>query len=79
MFILIAALGIPYRVDQYVIAKFGESFELVARTLAENAGLNPMEIISKLYEKHASGNGIMTAKPAGGPARRDQPAEMDED
>ncbi|KAK8589361.1 hypothetical protein V6N13_088211 [Hibiscus sabdariffa] len=42
--------------DQYAIAKFAESFEMVPRTLAENAGLNPMDIISKLYEKHASGN-----------------------
>ncbi|KAG4123175.1 hypothetical protein ERO13_D11G310200v2 [Gossypium hirsutum] len=115
--------------DQYAIAKFAESFELVPRTLAENAGLNPMDIISKLYEKHASGNAkvgidlrgddpedgvckdvstvnvwdlyvtkflalkyaadaactvlrvdqIIMAKPAGGPARRDQPAGMDED
>ncbi|TYG47738.1 hypothetical protein ES288_D11G364600v1 [Gossypium darwinii] len=115
--------------DLYAIAKFAESFELVPRTLAENAGLNPMDIISKLYEKHASGNAkvgidlrgddpedgvckdvstvnvwdlyvtkflalkyaadaactvlrvdqIIMAKPAGGPARRDQPAGMDED
>ncbi|PPD89784.1 hypothetical protein GOBAR_DD13273 [Gossypium barbadense] len=115
--------------DQYAIAMFAESFELVPRTLAENAGLNPMDIISKLYEKHASGNAkvgidlkgddpedgvckdvstvnvwdlyvtkffalkyaadaactvlrvdqIIMAKPAGGPARRDQPAGMDED
>ncbi|KAK8488570.1 hypothetical protein V6N13_027523 [Hibiscus sabdariffa] len=115
--------------DQYAIAKFAESFELVPRTLAENAGLNPMDIISKLYEKHASGNTkvgidlrggdsedgvckdvstmniwdlhvtkffalkyaadaactvlrvdqIIMAKPAGGPARRDKPAGMDED
>ncbi|KAK8633246.1 hypothetical protein V6N13_014094 [Hibiscus sabdariffa] len=115
--------------DQYAIAKFGESFELVPRTLAEDAGLNPMDIISKLYEKHASGNTkvgidlrggdledgvckdvstmniwdlyvtkffalkyaadaactvlrvdqIIMAKPAGGPARRDKPAGMDED
>ncbi|OMO62324.1 Chaperonin Cpn60/TCP-1 [Corchorus capsularis] len=42
--------------DQYAIAKFGESFEMVPRTLAENAGLNAMDIISKLYENHASGN-----------------------
>ncbi|KAH1084118.1 hypothetical protein J1N35_023879 [Gossypium stocksii] len=42
--------------DQYAIAKFAESFELVPRTLVENARLNPMDIISKLYEKHASGN-----------------------
>ncbi|KAH1084122.1 hypothetical protein J1N35_023883 [Gossypium stocksii] len=42
--------------DQYAIAKFAESFELVPRTLAENARLNPVDIISKLYEKHASRN-----------------------
>ena len=29
-----------HRLDQYVIGKFAESFELVPRTLAENAGLN---------------------------------------
>ena len=45
-----------YRLDQYAIAKFVESFEMVPRTLAENAGLKAMEIISSLYAKHASGN-----------------------
>ncbi|XP_028064593.1 T-complex protein 1 subunit theta-like [Camellia sinensis] len=42
--------------DQYAIAKFAESFEMVPKTLVENAGLNAMEIISSLYAKHASGN-----------------------
>ncbi|GLT27503.1 hypothetical protein SLA2020_024940 [Shorea laevis] len=42
--------------DQYAIAKFAESFEMIPRTLAENAGLNAIDIISKLYEQHASGN-----------------------
>uniref|UniRef100_A0A164X640 CCT-theta n=1 Tax=Daucus carota subsp. sativus TaxID=79200 RepID=A0A164X640_DAUCS len=42
--------------DQYAIAKFAESFEMVPKTLAENAGLNAMEIISTLYAEHASGN-----------------------
>ncbi|KAG2702449.1 hypothetical protein I3760_06G090100 [Carya illinoinensis] len=42
--------------DQYAIAKFAESFEMVPRTLAENAGLNEMEIMSSLYAEHASGN-----------------------
>ncbi|MQL74728.1 hypothetical protein Taro_007127 [Colocasia esculenta] len=110
--------------DQYAIAKFAESFELVPKTLAENAGLTAIEIISSLYAEHASGNTkvgidleegackdasvmkvwdlyvakffalkyaadaactvlrvdqIIMAKPAGGPARRDQPAGMDED
>lgn len=42
--------------DQYAIAKFAESFEMVPRILAENAGLNAMEIISSLYAEHAAGN-----------------------
>ncbi|CAL8136184.1 unnamed protein product [Prunus armeniaca] len=42
--------------DQYAIAKFAESFEMVPQTLVENAGLNAMEIISSLYAEHASGN-----------------------
>lgn len=42
--------------DQYAIAKFAECFEMVPKTLAENAGLNSMEIISSLYAEHAAGN-----------------------
>lgn len=42
--------------DQYAIAKFAESFEMEPKTLAENAGLNAMEIISSLYAEHAAGN-----------------------
>lgn len=42
--------------DQYAIAKFAESFEMIPKTLAENAGLNAMEIISTLYADHANGN-----------------------
>ncbi|KAH9603341.1 hypothetical protein KSS87_012987 [Heliosperma pusillum] len=42
--------------DQYAIAKFAECFEMIPRTLAENAGLDAMEIISSLYSEHSSGN-----------------------
>ncbi|KAF8395973.1 hypothetical protein HHK36_017584 [Tetracentron sinense] len=42
--------------DQYAIAKFAESFEMVPKTLAENAGLNAMEVISSLYAEHSAGN-----------------------
>ncbi|XP_075517841.1 T-complex protein 1 subunit theta-like [Primulina tabacum] len=42
--------------DQYAISKFAESFEMVPKTLADNAGLNAMEIISSLYAEHAAGN-----------------------
>ena len=45
-----------FRLDQYAIAKFAESFEMVPNTLAENAGLDAMQIISSLYAEHASGN-----------------------
>ncbi|RRT64820.1 hypothetical protein B296_00030732 [Ensete ventricosum] len=45
-----------FLLDQYAIAKFAESFEMVPKTLAENAGLNAMEIISSLYAEHAAGN-----------------------
>ena len=41
--------------DQYAIRKFGEAFEIVPRTLAENAGLNPTDIIAKLYAAHEKG------------------------
>lgn len=42
--------------DQYAIAKFAECFEMIPRTLAENAGLDAMEIIASLYSEHSSGN-----------------------
>lgn len=35
--------------DQYAIDKFGQAFEVIPRTLAENAGLKAEEIIAKLY------------------------------
>ena len=40
--------------DKYAIGNISESFELVPRTLAENAGSNATEIISSLYTEHAS-------------------------
>jgi T-complex protein 1 subunit theta len=38
--------------DQYAIKKFAEAFEVVPRTLAENAGLIAVDIISQLYSAH---------------------------
>ena len=38
---------------KYAIGKIVEIFELVPRTLAENAGLNATEIISSLYTEYA--------------------------
>jgi len=42
--------------DQYAIKKFAEAFEVVPRTIAENAGLNATSVISKLYSQHEEGN-----------------------
>ena len=39
--------------DQYAVEKFGQAFEAIPRTLAENAGLNAEEIIAKLYSETA--------------------------
>ncbi|KND03303.1 T-complex protein 1, theta subunit [Spizellomyces punctatus DAOM BR117] len=41
--------------NQYSIKKFAEALEVIPRTLAENAGLDSTEIISKLYAAHAQG------------------------
>ena len=35
--------------DQYAVEKFGQAFEVIPRTLAENAGLKAEEILAKLY------------------------------
>jgi len=37
--------------DQYAIAKFGEAFEVVPRTLSENSGLNSNEVLANLNSK----------------------------
>ncbi|KAJ3120453.1 T-complex protein 1 subunit theta [Nowakowskiella sp. JEL0407] len=60
--------------NQYAIKKFAESLEVVPRTLAENAGMDSTEVLSKLYAAHQQGkesagvdiesedNGILDAK-----------------
>jgi T-complex protein 1 subunit theta len=40
---------------QYAIKKYGESFEVIPRTLAENAGLKAHDILSQLYSAHQKG------------------------
>merc|ERR1719468_807808 len=42
--------------EQYSINKFAEAFEVVPRVLAENSGVKPKEVISKLYASHSEGN-----------------------
>jgi len=41
--------------SQYAIKKYGEAFEVVPRTLAENAGLKATDVLSSLYASHGKG------------------------
>ncbi|EPQ26785.1 uncharacterized protein PFL1_05763 [Pseudozyma flocculosa PF-1] len=43
--------------NQHAIKKFAEALEVIPRTLAENAGLDATEIVSRLYGKHAAAEG----------------------
>lgn len=48
--------------------QFGESFEVVARTLADNAGERSTDALSALYAAHAAGNaGTGVNVESGGP------------
>lgn len=38
---------------QYSIRKYGEAFEVIPRTLAESAGLDATEVLSRLYTAHS--------------------------
>ncbi|ODQ66522.1 T-complex protein 1 [Nadsonia fulvescens var. elongata DSM 6958] len=40
---------------QHAIKKYGEAFEIIPRTLAENAGLDATEVLSRLYAAHSKG------------------------
>jgi archaeal chaperonin len=42
--------------EQLAVLAFAESIEIVPRTLAENAGLDPIDILTELKSKHDSGN-----------------------
>lgn len=41
--------------EQYAINKYAEALEVVPRILAENAGLDPVAVISELYAAHTAG------------------------
>lgn len=38
---------------QYAIRKYGEAFEVIPRTIAESAGLDATEVLSRLYTAHS--------------------------
>ena len=44
-------------IDQYAIRKFGEAFEVVPRTLAENSGADPTAIMHALTGAHLAAGG----------------------
>jgi T-complex protein 1 subunit delta len=41
--------------DSFIFRRYGEAFEVIPYTLAENAGLHPIAIVTDLRAKHASG------------------------
>lgn len=45
--------------DSYVVRVYAEALEVIPYTLAENAGLNPIEIVSQLRSLHAQGHRAM--------------------
>ena len=40
----------------YCVRAYAEALEIVPFTLAENAGLNPINIVTELRKQHAEGN-----------------------
>ena len=42
-------------VDSLVLRAYAESLEVIPYTLAENAGLNPIQVVTELRNKHAQG------------------------
>merc|ERR1719483_1757051 len=42
--------------DSYCINAFAEAMEVIPYTLAENAGINPIKIVTELRRQHAAGN-----------------------
>mmetsp|Transcript_11966 Transcript_11966/g.35927 ORF Transcript_11966/g.35927 Transcript_11966/m.35927 type:complete len:556 (-) Transcript_11966:2647-4314(-) len=42
--------------EQYAIAKFADSLEVVPRTIAENSGLNATDVVAALTAAHAAGH-----------------------
>lgn len=53
---------------QHAIKKYGESFEVIPRTLAENAGLDATEVMSQLYYAHSSGDSSISGSATESPA-----------
>ena len=57
--------------ESYCVRAFAEALEAIPYTLAENAGLNPIEIVTDLRNRHANGE-----KAAGINVRRNTVSDM---
>lgn len=44
--------------SQHGVRRYATALEILPNTLAENAGLDTTEVVSKLYEKHAQPDGL---------------------
>jgi len=48
---------------QLAIEKFAKAMEIIPRTLAENAGLDPIDVISELHVKHSKNGHVFGVNP----------------
>ncbi len=44
-----------YGAESYCVRAYGESLEIIPYTLAENAGMDPINFVTELRNRHASG------------------------
>ena len=42
-------------IEAHCVKEFAEALEVIPLTLAENAGLNPIAVVTELRQKHADG------------------------
>ncbi|CAL9038678.1 unnamed protein product, partial [Musa banksii] len=52
---IVKMTGIKDMLYVYCIKEFAEALEVIPYTLAENAGLNPLVIVTELWNRHAQG------------------------
>jgi hypothetical protein len=55
--LLLLLLLLDQGMEAYCVRAFAEALEVVPYTLAENAGLNPIQIVTELRNLHSDGNG----------------------
>ena len=55
LYAFVISLGCAAGMESYAVREFAEALEVIPYTLAENAGLNPIHIVSQLRSLHAQG------------------------